>query len=210
MNPNVQASLLRVIESGEFRPLGSTKEQKTNVRILAAANRDLAAEVQAQRFRADLFYRLSVLVIKTPPLRQHLDDVPLLVNTFLNRSAWGSKGITFSDDAIKCLQQYDWPGNIRELFNICERAVLLRNSDLITASEIQMLLQAHPSLHQPKSHTADSPPPPAPLQSLDDMERDHIRRVLSQTHHNISRTAEILGIDRRTLQRKMDRYGLDR
>jgi DNA-binding NtrC family response regulator len=207
MDLNVQASLLRVIETGEFRPLGSTKEQKTNVRIVAAANRDLTAEVQHKKFREDLFYRLSVIVIQTPPLRGHLEDIPLLVSLFLQRSATG-KQVAFSKEAIDVLQQHSWKGNVRELYNICERALLMRSTDQISAPEITLLLSMNPTIQS--NITRSNLSSMNDSKALDDVERNHIEQVLHETIHNISKTAEVLGIDRRTLQRKMDRYGLDR
>jgi len=212
MDPNVQASLLRVIETGEYRPLGSTKLYKTTVRIVAAANRDLAREVAAQRFRQDLYYRLSVLVIPTPPLRDNPDDIPLLVEAYLDRSHARRKGFQFSPGALEALRAYPWPGNVRELFNICERAVLLSNDKVITGDTIQALLStgipfAAPG---PASTPAAAFPPPAAHgpQSLEEMEREHIGRVLEQVGNNVSQAADILQIDRRTLQRKMVKYGL--
>lgn len=207
MDINVQASLLRVIETGEFRPLGSTKEQQTDVRIVAAANRDLTAEVQHKKFREDLFYRLSVLVIKTPPLRDHVEDIPLLVHSFLQRSAIG-KQVMFSIDAMRVLKQNPWKGNVRELFNICERALLMRNRDIISGLEIELLLSMNPSLQSSTMNTIPSNLDGS--KALEDVEKEHISQILDETGNNISKTAEILGIDRRTLQRKMDRYGLDR
>ncbi len=212
MDPNVQASLLRVIETGEYRPLGSTKLYKTTVRIIAAANRDLAREVAAQRFRQDLYYRLSVLVIPTPPLRDNPDDIPLLVEAYLDRSHARRKGFQFSPGALGALRAYPWPGNVRELFNICERAVLLSNDKVITGDTIQALLStgipfAAPG---PASTPAAAFPPLAAHgpQSLEEMEREHIGRVLEQVGNNVSQAADILQIDRRTLQRKMVKYGL--
>ncbi len=208
MNPNVQASLLRVIETGEYRPLGSTKLYKTTVRIVAAANRDLAKEVAAQRFRQDLYYRLSVLVIHTPPLRENLDDIPLLVEAFLDRSHARQKGFQFSPGAIDALRRYPWPGNVRELFNICERAVLLSNDKIITRETIHALLS---------TGTAFTPVEPVVppvgatghrLRSLEEMEKEHIEKILSQVGGNVSQAADVLRIDRRTLQRKMIKYGL--
>lgn len=209
MDPNVQASLLRVIETGEYRPLGSTKVRNTRVRIVAAANRILANEVKAGRFREDLFYRLNVLVIPTPPLRTHLEDIPLLVEHFLNRSNAARKGIIFSPDAIQALQAYHWPGNVRELLNICERAVILCQGQTIDAETVRSLLSMTTPIHReappvtPLPISSDAPP-----STLDDMEREHIRRTLDFTRNNVSQTADLLGIDRRTLQRKMARYGL--
>ncbi len=207
MNPGVQASLLRVIETGVFRPLGSTREQRTNVRILAAVNRDLAGEVAAGRFRQDLFFRLSVLVIQIPPLRERIADIPLLVEEYLRRTHAFQKGFRFDPDAVRILQTYSWPGNVRELFNICERAILLSNETTISPATVQSLLATGTILH-----TA----PPASLSpsedyesiALDDMEKTHIKRTLERTGFNVSQTADLLKIDRRTLQRKMMKYGL--
>ncbi len=201
MDPNVQASLLRVIETGEFRPLGSTKVRTTSTRIIAAANRDLSGQVKAGIFRQDLYYRLNVLVIHTPPLRNHTEDIPLLVETFLQRSDAVHKGITFSPDAFQVLQSYPWAGNVRELFNVCERAVLLRDGNVISSDAIRALLSMDsPPLTQKRSNPI--------LQSLDQAEKTHIQAILNHTEGNISQTADILQIDRRTLQRKMIKYGL--
>jgi len=209
MDTNVQASLLRVIETGEYRPLGSTKEYKTHVRIVAAANRDLAAEVEAKHFREDLYYRLSVIVLKTPPLCEHAEDIPLLVESFLRQSSAAKKGVYFSHEAVQRLQNHHWKGNVRELFNICERALLMRDNDTITETEIDVLLSMHTSI-SPSEKTLHQPDYASTSSSLDDVERSHIVKILNQTANNISKTAELLRIDRRTLQRKMDRYGLDR
>jgi two-component system response regulator AtoC len=208
MNPNVQASLLRVIETGEYRPLGSTRTRMTQVRIIAAANRVLADEVRKGNFREDLFYRLNVLVISTPPLRQHLEDIPLLVEHFVQTSP-SARGITFTSEAIQALQSYHWQGNVRELLNICERAVILSTEPLITAEAIQSLLVTKtpfaPATPIQKSLPGSTPHKPL---TLDEMEKVHISRTLEETGNNVSRTAELLGIDRRTLQRKMAKYGL--
>lgn len=208
MNPNVQASLLRVIETGEFRPLGSTKVVHTNVRIIAAANRDLEEEVRQNRFRQDLYYRLSVLVIQTPPLSRHLDDIPLLVDAYLQRSNAFQRGIAFSKEAIETLQSYAWPGNVRELFNICERAILLSNENTISADTIDSLISSgipHPSSPQPHSTPSVNE---SEIRSLEDIEKEYIQKTLQKVHYNISTASDLLKIDRRTLQRKMIKYGL--
>lgn len=212
MNPNVQASLLRVIETGEYRPLGSTAARYTRTRIIAAANRDLAAEVRAGRFREDLYYRLNVLAIHTPPLREHLDDIELLVESYLRQSAADRRGVGFSNEAIQTLRQYEWPGNVRELFNICERAVLLSGERIISVETVRMLLTAGSPFRQREAESVPPAPAPSPtperMLSLDEVECDHIRYILEQVESNVSRAADILKIDRRTLQRKMKRYGI--
>ncbi|MDP8244519.1 MAG: sigma-54 dependent transcriptional regulator [Candidatus Hinthialibacter antarcticus] len=211
MDPNVQASLLRVIETGEFRPLGSTKVRTTQTRIIAAANRDLAVEVSKGRFREDLYYRLNVLAITTPPLRAHKEDIPELIESYLKRSSAGRRGAHFTTEATHVLQTYNWPGNVRELFNICERAILLSHEPMISAQTVQSLLSM--KTFQTTAATPPQPmtPRPAPqsgLRSLDDVEREHIDHTLQQVDGNVSRASDALGIDRRTLQRKMKRYGL--
>lgn len=207
MNPGVQASLLRAIETGVFRPLGSTREQRTNVRILAAVNRDLAGEVAAGRFRQDLFFRLSVLVIQMPPLRERIDDIPLLVEEYLRRTFAAQKGFHFDPEAVRILQTYSWPGNVRELFNICERAVLLSNETTISSSTVQSLLSTGTVLH-PAPSASLTPATDFEEIALDDVEKIHIKRTLERTGFNVSQTADLLKIDRRTLQRKMMKYGL--
>lgn len=210
MDPNVQASLLRVIETGEFRPLGSTKVRTTQTRIIAAANRDLAVEVSKGRFREDLYYRLNVLAVTTPPLRAHKEDIPELIESYLKRSSAGRRGARFTSEAMHVLQTYNWPGNVRELFNICERAVLLSRESMISAQTVHsLLLMGQPFQAAAAPAPSQTRPTSAPgLRSLDDVEREHIERTLQQVDGNVSRASDALGIDRRTLQRKMKRFGL--
>lgn len=205
MDPNVQASLLRVIETGEFRPLGSTQVRKTRTRIIAAANRDLSAEAAAGRFRDDLFYRLNVLAIVAPPLRARKEDIPELVDAFLAKAPAGARGASFSPEALDVLQRYDWPGNVRELFNVCERAVLLSPGPLVDAEAVTRLLSASQTFAPASSSPLSTTGQP---RTLEEAESDHIRTTLDHVGGNVSRAADILNIDRRTLQRKMKRYGL--
>jgi len=205
MDPNVQASLLRVIETGEFRPLGATKVQTTSARILAAANRPLDEWVAAGRFREDLYYRLNVLVVHSPPLRERKEDIPLLVESFLQRSPGAAKGIRFSPEALQLLQRYPWPGNVRELFNICERCVLLTNAPIISADAVASILSMPSFSSAAPAIKTDQVCSPS---TLDEAEKAHIQRTLEFAQGNVSNAAEILAIDRRTLQRKMARYGL--
>ncbi|MBI2923721.1 MAG: sigma-54-dependent Fis family transcriptional regulator [Planctomycetes bacterium] len=189
----VQAGLLRVIETKEFRPVGATRERRVDVRIIAAANRNLESEVEAGRFRADLLFRLNVLRIRVPALRERLEDLPLLVEHFLGHSSTAlSKGIrSVPAEALAGLAVYDWPGNIRELFNMLERAVLLSPQ-----GEIDPALLAPPARKGPAG------------ESLEDAERRHVATLLEKEEGNVTRVAKVLGIDRRTLQRKMARWGL--
>jgi DNA-binding NtrC family response regulator len=188
-HPNVQAKLLRVLETGEFRPVGDVRERKADVRLVAATNKDLRAEVARGRFREDLFYRLDVVTIHLPPLRERKEDIPLLARHYLLR-----RGRTISDGAVATLLAHDWPGNVRELFNVLERAVLFDPSGRIESVEI-------PS-------AAASPAPRGG--TLEEIEIAHIRRVLESVQWNVSRAAEILGMSRRSLHRKINQYNLHR
>jgi DNA-binding NtrC family response regulator len=189
-HPNVQAKLLRVLETGEFRPVGDVRERKADVRLVAATNKDLRAEVARGRFREDLFYRLDVVTIPIPPLRERKEDIPLLARHYLLR-----RGRTISDAAVAALLAYDWPGNVRELFNVLERAVLFDPSGRLESVEVPSPAAAVPA---PRGGT------------LEEIEIAHIRRVLESVQWNVSRAAEILGMSRRSLHRKINQYNLRR
>ncbi len=203
MDASVQASVLRVIETGVFRPLGSTREVLVDVRVVAATNRPLADEVQAGRFREDLYYRLSVVRAVVPPLRERIEDIPILTEAFLERQHRPNQSRrTLTPEALERLQTYPWPGNVRELFNVLERAVLLTENTELAVEDLR--LDREKISNQSISAKSDQ----SALLSLQDVEHRHIQQVLDSQEGNVSKTAEILGIDRRTLQRKMDRYGL--
>ncbi len=199
MDPTVQASLLRFIETGFYRPLGSVKEVRVNVRIVAAINKTIEDEVRAKRFRHDLYYRLNVCRIDLPPLRDRKEDIPLLVDHFINTFVCEDRKITFSSDAIDALKSHHWPGNVRELFNLLSRVILLTRGQIITNEHIKPGLKLS-TLCRLQGISS-------PL-SLEDLERRHILALLKMYGMNISKTARALGIDRRTLQRKMKRYGI--
>lgn len=194
MAPAVQAGLLRVIETKEFRPVGSTRERRVDVRILAAANRNLEDEVAASRFRADLMFRLNVIRIRVPALRERIEDLPLLVEHFLfkNATARACGFTTVPVEAIERLQDHDWPGNVRELFNVLERAVLLSPPGTLD-----------PALLAPPARRSG-----AAAESLEEAEKRHVASLLEKESGNVTRVSKVLGIDRRTLQRKMARWGL--
>ena len=186
-HPNVQSKLLRVLETGEFRAVGDVKEKKATVRLVAATNKDLRAEVGKGKFREDLFYRLNVVSIRLPALRDRGEDIALLARHYLLR-----KGRTIGDKAIATLMGHAWPGNVRELFNILERTVLFTSSGRIDSVEI------------PSGAGA-----PAPKDgTLEEIEVTHIKRVLESVQWNISRAAEILGTSRRNLHRKINQHNL--
>ncbi|MBI5894157.1 MAG: sigma-54-dependent Fis family transcriptional regulator [Deltaproteobacteria bacterium] len=199
MNLTVQASLLRFLETGIFRPLGSTKESKVDIRIIAAINKNIEEEVKAKRFRHDLYYRLNVCRIDCPCLRDRKEDIPMIARYFLLSSPLAKKrSIVISEDAMDLLMAYPWHGNIRELFNTLSRAILLSNSPRITKGLIKSIL---PQQAQQAVFTERKP-----SVNLKDTEKKHLLESLNTNGWNISRTAKNLGIDRRTLQRKIARY----
>jgi transcriptional regulator with PAS, ATPase and Fis domain len=196
----MQPKLLRAIEEKCIRPVGGDSEVPTDVRILAATNRDLRKEIDRGRFRADLFYRLKVLCVEVPPLRTRVEDILLLARYFLGQfSKTRRKKVRgFSDAAGEKLLSYQWPGNVRELKNCIEEAVALSNHSIITPEDLH--------LDGPR----DVLPVVAPgrrLLSLAEMERQYILHVLKELDGNRTAAAEILGLDRRTLQRKLGREG---
>ena len=186
-HPGVQAKLLRVLETGEFRAVGDVRERKVALRLVAATNKSLRGQVAKGRFREDLFYRLNVVTILLPPLRERAGDVALLARHYLLR-----RGRTISDAALATLMAHSWPGNVRELFNVLERAVLFDPSGRIDSISIP----SAPSSPAPKDGT------------LEELEVVHMRRVLDSVTWNISKAAEILGTSRRNLHRKIKQYGL--
>ncbi|MGB4339740.1 MAG: sigma-54 dependent transcriptional regulator [Candidatus Hydrothermia bacterium] len=192
---SIQVKLLRVLEDREVVRLGATKVRKVNVRFLFATNRDLEAMVSEGSFRQDLYYRINVFRIKLSPLRERIEDVVPLAHYFLKKfSKELHKDIKgFSDDAISALLLYSWPGNVRELQNVIERACVLCNTEFISR-ELLFFPQA----------------PESPHMRLQDVEREHIRKVLEMTNWNVSRAAEILGVHRNTLSLKIKEYGLEK
>jgi DNA-binding NtrC family response regulator len=192
----LQAKLLRVIEHGELHRAGSTQVQHVDVRVIAGTGRVLEEEIEKGAFKRDLFYRLSVLRITVPPLRERLEDIPLLVKHFLKRLG-GAKGPVkeMSDEAVELLEGYHWPGNVRELVNVVERALTISAGPLITADDVRFQLAV----------TAAAPV----SQTLEEVETRHVVRVLGETRGNKSRAAKLLGISRRKLYRLMERFSLD-
>jgi two-component system response regulator AtoC len=200
--PSLQARLLRVLETKSFRRIGGTQDINVELRIIAATNRDLKREAQAGRFREDLFFRLNVVPITVPPLRERVEDIPILASYFvqhfnheLTRSVRG-----FSPPARRLLQSYDWPGNVRELKNVIERAILLESTDIILESHLPLEV---------------SPTAPSPLEReepefiprpLREVEVEHIRRTVDWCGGNKSRAARLLGISRQTLRDKLQNH----
>ncbi len=199
MESSVQAKLLRVLETGLVTPVGSTREKAVDVRVLAATNSDLEAAVQSKRFRADLFYRLNVVRIHLPPLRERREDIPLLVGILLQRLC-GENGLPMpriEPDLISAMQGYSWPGNVRELRNVLENLLIVKTRDVLNAADLPKNIRA----------ATDTELPPAGL-ALDLAERQAIEQYLRQYHGDRRQVATALRISTRTLYRKMARYGL--
>ncbi|GHT37781.1 sigma-54-dependent Fis family transcriptional regulator [Planctomycetales bacterium] len=209
MAPELQAKLLRVLESSSFERVGGNGTITVDVRIMAATNRDIEKEVAEGRFRHDLFFRLRVLEILVPPLRKRPDDIPVLANYFLQKYSQetGRKYEGFDPAAMLVLANYRWPGNVRELKNVVERAVLLGAGMYI--SEQDLLLSNLKTTGDTGINTEDSKDVFIPL-SLEDVEKNHVIRTLEHYQWNKSLAAKQLGIERTTLDRKISRYGLDR
>jgi two-component system response regulator HydG len=195
----VQSKLLRVIQQREVRPLGSSVALPVDVRLIAATNRDLEAEVGAGRFRSDLFYRLRVVEIRIPPLRDRLEDVPALAIHFLERCAPGSRVTGIEPEALEALLQHPWQGNVRELENRIEAAVALAPGPRLTAADLSL----GPSAGVPRTTR-----PPERIQlSLAAYERACLEAALEQAEGDVSRAAELLGIGRSTFYRKLQKHG---
>lgn len=199
---STQVKLLRVLQQREVIPVGATEAQAVDARVIAATNRDLEEEIKRGSFRADLFYRLNVIAVHLPPLRNRREDIPLLADTFLARSAAqrGTEPKTLTENALDALMAYPWPGNVRELENALERAVILSAGDVIHPDALPERIterRAEPLV------TERVPTTP----SLEAIERAYIHWVLQNEGGNKSRAAEMLGIDPSTLYRKLVRYG---
>ena len=202
LSPSLQAKLLRVLQDKQIRAVGDTQLRSVDVRVVAATHCDLQTMVAEGKFREDLFYRLNVLPLRVPPLRERPQDIPLLVESFIARFApqnnSPARGVT--PEAMAALMAHPWPGNVRELENVIERAVVLSGHELIEEKDVMgsALAQAKQSIEQIFN---DQP-------TLEKIEERYIKMILSQTHNQKDRAAKILGINRRTLYRKERVYGL--
>ncbi len=196
--PAMQSKLLRVLESGEIMPVGSTTAIHVDVRVISATHRDLTDLVGQQKFREDLYYRLKVVTIQLPALRDRMTDLPLLFDFFLKRySARQAKTLAVHPDVLSFLQGYSWPGNVRQLENAVERAVALNTSGVFAVEDLPEEIRV--AKKRPPTTAQDS------WLTLAEMEERYIQEVIQAANGNISRAAEILGIDRRTLYRRMER-----
>ena len=232
MDPVLQAKILRALQEKVVEPLGSVSPVETDVRIIAATNRDLKQEVEKGNFREDLYYRLSVLEIRIPPLRERVGDLPSLVAYLLEKLGRknNKKVRSVSPSFLDVLNRYDWPGNVRELENVLERAIILSRSEVLgpellppqvqnpaprqAAPEQPAVQTAAPTQPQQAAPTATTSATPAPGSpnpgTLDDAERQALITALEANQHHRERTADALGISRRTLQYKLKKYGLTR
>jgi DNA-binding NtrC family response regulator len=199
---STQVKLLRVLQQREVIPVGATESMSVNARVLAATNRDLEEEIKRGSFRSDLFYRLNVIALHLPPLRQRADDIPLLAAAFLARSATqrSEPAKTLAESAVDAMMAYPWPGNVRELENALERAVIMSAGDVIGADDLPERVTAR---HAEPLVSERIPATP----TLEAIERAYIGWVLQNEGGNKSRAADMLGIDPSTLYRKLARYG---
>ena len=202
----MQAKILRFLQEKEVRPVGSNQKIKVDVRIMAATNRDLESDYKKGTFRKDLFFRLNVVTIGLPPLRERRSDIPILANWFLERLAPG-RGVQVSGDAMKALLAYDWPGNVRELENCLERAVALTDQCVLDLDDLPATIARFDLQGTAESMDAQDIHGPSAT-DLEDIERATIARVFSQVHGDKARAGKMLGISRATLYRKLKRYNI--
>jgi two-component system, NtrC family, response regulator AtoC len=202
ISPALQAKLLRVLQEHQVRPVGGTTWRAVDARVIAATNRDLAAAVAAGKFREDLYYRLKVVTIAVPPLRERPDDVPLLVDGLVRRAArdCGKEVHGVSEQALALLCAYRWPGNVRELAHVLERGVALAQHDVIMGEDLPA------ELRDPAPRSTEGIPPDRP--TLNELKRRYIRRVIEESRGNVTQAAAVLGVDRRSLYRMLQRHGI--
>ena len=202
MTPATQVRLLRALQEREVIPVGSTEVRQVDVRILAATNSDLNEKIRRGSFRSDVYYRLNVIALHLPPLRERKDDIPLLARLFLDSFAEQNGAKILGEDALEMLCSYDWPGNVRELENALERAVVVASDSEITVDHLPEVVRA-----TDVKPLVTNEPPPNP--SMEVIERAYIEWVLTAEGRNKSKAAEVLGIDPSTLYRKLNRYGIE-
>jgi transcriptional regulator with PAS, ATPase and Fis domain len=198
MSPQLQAKLLRIIQDGRFRRVGSNTDLRSDTRILAATNRDLEAQIKAGQFREDLYYRLNVVELMIPPLRERPEDVIPLASMFADR--FGKGRARLSPGVIDCLKRYKWPGNVRELANAMERAALLSRGEVILPEHLPTRVRGA------QTANAAAELPALDVARLEEVERDAILRMLRKLNYNRTETAKALAISRRALTYKLQRY----
>ena len=198
-----QVKLLRALQEREIIPVGGTSPIKIDVRLVAATNADLDRKVSEGMFRADLYYRLNVIPVRLPSLRERLDDIPLLVDHFIKKLCAGRDAKAVSKDTLEALMKYDWPGNVRELENVMERAVILDERGVISPEDLPEKVIRGTSASS--SLIIDRPG-----MTLEELEKQYIIRVLDYTHRQKKRAAQLLGINASTLYRKLIAYGMQK
>jgi two-component system response regulator AtoC len=210
LSQELQAKLLRVLQEKEVRPVGSNQKIKVDVRVIAATNRDLEAAQKEGKFRKDLYFRLNVVTVHLPPLRERRSDVTALVHYFLDRFAPG-KTLGISSEAMRCMLQYDWPGNVRELENCIERAVALGSQEVLELADLPPAIRAQQepaAIVEPFIGQTGQVGQAVGNADLEELERDTIQRVFEQVQGDKARARKMLGISRATLYRKLKRYNI--
>jgi two-component system response regulator AtoC len=213
MTLDLQKAFLRVLESGEFKRLGEARSRRADVRVVAATNRDLAADVEAGRFRRDLYYRLNVFTLTVPPLRERRDDIPLLVDHFLRRrEAQRDPPRRLAPEAMAALQGHDWPGNVRELHNALERGLIMARGNVITLDDLPPLQARAGAPATPPAAGVPVGPPPArgdEFLPLLELERRHLEAALARADGNKTAAAKLLGVSLRSLYTKLKRHRME-
>ncbi|MFH1130500.1 MAG: sigma-54 dependent transcriptional regulator, partial [Pseudomonadota bacterium] len=208
ISPNMQVKLLRTLQERTIKPVGAVSEQNVDVRVLAASNRELDKEVDQGRFRSDLFYRLNVIPARIPPLRERKEDIPLLTQHFIRKfaAAMDRRIKRMTPNAMALLSNYHYPGNVRELENLVERAVTLSQENEIDDSAL-------PELHQKKIGASATPELPEQGLDLDnhvgEIEQDLLLKALARTNGNRTEAARLLGISMRSIRYRLEKYGID-
>jgi len=213
ISPSTQPKLLRFLETGEFRRVGGTNAMKVEVRVVSATNKNLQQEVADGKFREDLLYRLNIVTIRVPPLKERKEDIPILVQHFLNRKS-KTRSKQISQSAIDVLMKYDWPGNVRELEHVIEGATVLSQGDVIEPQDLWVNAALNTSMVSSSTLVAPISAPETAdrseqaMASLEDVERAHIEKVLRRNGYNRMKSAQILGITSKTLYLKIKKYGI--
>ncbi|MGE3540419.1 MAG: sigma-54-dependent transcriptional regulator [Candidatus Tectimicrobiota bacterium] len=206
----MQAKLLRVLEQRQIRPVGSDREVEVDVRVLAATNQDLDVAVQQSKFREDLYYRLKVMLVRVPPLRERREDIPFLAETFLQRQVAANRLTPrrFTRQALRALEQHDWPGNVRELSHVIERAVTLSDNEWIDSEDLGLEMETRPVTGAGVPIKQEGPVLRDNMFDLDTVTQTLVGSALQKTHGHKGQAAALLGIHPRTLTRMMRRYGM--
>jgi two-component system nitrogen regulation response regulator NtrX len=207
MSLKTQAKVLRVLQEQTMEPVGGTNRIKVDARVVAATNKELQGEIRANRFREDLYFRLNVIPIFVPPLRERREDIPALAAHFMTEFSdeYGRRAKTFSPDAMTVLEEYLWPGNVRELRNVIERLMIMVPGDAISSTDLDFLDPRGPIRPMLDAMTGGRV---TLHDARDRFERDFILRTLAEQQGNMSKTAEVLGVERSNLYRKLRAFGV--